>query len=265
MTAKKRIPAVYHDTPGAVSFGAMGLNSLLAAEAPKAVVQRLGILGDVHAEHTLVASALRHFQERGTDCIVAVGDLMDGFGDAEATLRLLSEAQVVTVAGNHDRWWLKSELRDLPDATPAVGLSEAARAYVTSLPRTRELQTPRGTLMLCHGVGANDFVGIKPHTTDAEALEIPELRSLLAEPRVAFLVNGHTHRPMLRQFARTGSAPLTVLNAGTLHRNYRSVCAIADFAQNAVEFFDLDAQGARSAARWALSAQHQALKVPERN
>jgi|GEM_PF-397463 len=264
MTAKKRIWAVYHDTLGAVSFGAMGLNSLLAAEAPKAVVQRLGILGDVHAEHTLIASALRHFRQLGADCVVAVGDLMDGFGDAEATLRLLSEEQVVAVAGNHDRWWLKGELRDLPDATPALGLSEAARAYVSSLPRTRELQTPRGALVLCHGVGANDFVGIKPHTTDAEALEIPELRALLAEPQVAFLVNGHTHRPMLRQFARPRGAALSVLNAGTLHRNYRSVCAVADFAQNSVEFFDLDAHGARSAARWALDAQHCALKVPER-
>ncbi len=210
------------------------------------------MLGDVHCEASALSTALAHFRALPTDAIVAVGDLLDGAEDANRTLGLLRDAGVLAVAGNHDRWWLDRELRDLPNATPLGALEPDNRAYLAALPRTRTLETVRGALLVCHGIGANDFVGIKPDLPDTEALAIPELCALLGESRYAFLLNGHTHRPMLRRFPRADAGTLTVLNAGTLHRDYRPVCSVLDLAAGSVQFFDVSAAGLRPAALWRL-------------
>ncbi|MFZ4735348.1 MAG: hypothetical protein ACOYM9_05365, partial [Bradymonadia bacterium] len=45
--------------------------------------QRLGLLGDIHAEDHRPTTALAVFREEGVGAILAVGDIVDGSGDVD--------------------------------------------------------------------------------------------------------------------------------------------------------------------------------------
>jgi predicted phosphodiesterase len=81
-------------------------------------VDRIGILGDVHAEDGLLERAIRELRARGAETILCVGDLADGQGDLDRCCDLLRQHDVLTVRGNHDRWLLSDLAKDLSD--PAV-------------------------------------------------------------------------------------------------------------------------------------------------
>src|SRR5262245_44168108 len=116
-------------------------------------LRRVGVIGDIHCEDERLATALRHFALLNVDCTVAVGDIVDGQGDANRACRLLVESGGLAVMGNHDRWFLEGRIRDLPRATPRSALDDFAHSWLKSLPKTRSFQTARGPLLLCHGMG----------------------------------------------------------------------------------------------------------------
>lgn len=199
--------------------------------APR-TLRRVGVLGDIHAEHERLATALRFLAEQGVDATFAVGDLVDGPGDADRTLSLLREFGVLAVRGNHERWFLDGERRDKPDATQT--LEEANRSYLHSLPITREHSTPSGRLLVCHGVGDDDLAVLEPETRGYALQDIPTLRELMLRSDLQFMLGGHTHKRMVRPFPG-----LTVINAGTLFREHQPCFGVVDFERRRLEFFEL--------------------------
>jgi putative phosphoesterase len=206
---------------------------------------RFGILGDIHAEDEMLAAALEFLSRESLDAILAVGDIVDGAGSADACCGLLVRHGVVVVRGNHDRWFLEGKLRDLPDSTPPSGVVASTRAFLTSLPPTRLVETARGTLLLCHGTGEDDMHAVRPDDFGC-AIETNEaLQELLSEGRISMLVCGHSHRRMVR---RIGS--LTIINAGTLRReeDADATFGVVDLgADPHVSFFERVAGGAFAA------------------
>jgi predicted phosphodiesterase len=99
---------------------------------------------------------------------------------------------------------------------------------------------------LCHGLGEDDMAAVKP---DDHGYELESNRALweLVEGHTArFVINGHTHRAMLRTFSG-----VTILNAGALHPKHRPMCAIADFGEGYVQLYDLQDGRVTAAERWA--------------
>ena len=80
------------------------------------MLHKIGIIGDVHAQHRYLETALHYLVEQNVDTIVCTGDLVDGEGDVNACIRLLQAFNVHTVRGNHDRWILQHKVRHLPNA-----------------------------------------------------------------------------------------------------------------------------------------------------
>jgi predicted phosphodiesterase len=230
------------------SAGMAGYGEPVPASKPP--LRRIGVLGDVHCENAALKTALRHFERERVEAVFAVGDLVDGPGDANETIALLQAAKVVAVSGNHERWVLANEMRTLPDATPRAELRAASVAYLRALPRTREFETVAGLGLLCHGVGDNDFVGVRPADADEVARALPELVQLENEGRIAFVVNGHTHRPMLRRIGR-----ITLLNVGTLLSGHRPVCSVLDFEARRMTLFDVATSSVTLAAEWSFDAR----------
>jgi predicted phosphodiesterase len=193
------------------------------------MLSRLGVIGDVHCESKTLGRVLDALDTMGVDAILCVGDLVDGPGDADSTLAMLEARGVQCVAGNHERWFLDGEQRSLDNATHEI--NEVSQTFIESLPRGRLYATPSGTVLLCHGVGDDDEAWLKPDTRGYALQDIPTLRELMLDENIQFMIGGHTHERMVRVFPG-----LTVLNAGTIHRNFEQTFTVADFGAMRVGF-----------------------------
>lgn len=196
------------------------------------MLTRFAVLGDLHTEDRALAAALAVLHGQTLDAIVCVGDIVDGRGDADRTCALLRDAGVLTVRGNHDRWFLRGASHGLPDATRT--LDDGHRGWLSSLPATRRFATPLGDLVLCHGIGEDDMAVLRSDTDEYALRWLEALHRLQADPNVAWMVGGHTHERMVR--ALNG---LTVINAGTLHRDHSPGFVVVDLQARALQCFDL--------------------------
>jgi predicted phosphodiesterase len=210
------------------------------------MLRRAGLIGDVHCEVARLKQVLALFHRSNVDTVLSVGDISDGPGDLTETCSLLQDAGALAVAGNHDRWLLAGEMRDLPDAHQVEELTPQARKYLSSLPKTRFIESPRGTILLCHGLGEDDMASVRPDDEGPALLANSALWQLIASRTARFVVNGHSHRPMLRTIDG-----LTIMNAGTLHPKHRPVCSIADFETGQVQIYDVEPAHVSAAERWS--------------
>ena len=186
------------------------------------MLSRLGVIGDVHCESRTLGRVLDALEAMNVDAVLCVGDLVDGPGDADATLEVLESRGVQCVAGNHERWLLSGEQRTLDNAT--LEINEVSRTFLESLPRVRQYATPSGNVLLCHGVSDDDEAWLRPGTRGYALQDIPALRELMLDGDIQFMLGGHTHERMVRVFPG-----LTVVNAGTIHRNYEQTFVVVDF------------------------------------
>lgn len=193
------------------------------------VIRRIGLIGDVHAEDAALELVLRELKQLGAETLLQVGDIVDGPGDLARTVALLREHHVLAVRGNHDRWLLGNQGRDLPYAQRLDRVGPAELEFLAQLPATREFRSPRGHVLLCHGLGTNDMVGVKPDSEGYDISSNTELQRLITERRYRFVLNGHTHRAMLRTFG-----PLSIVNGGTLLREHERAFTYVDFERGAL-------------------------------
>lgn len=215
--------------------------------ADESTLTRLGVLGDVHAEHERLAAALDWFAGQRLDAVLCTGDLADGPGCINRCCELLREAGVLTVAGNHDRWLLDDKVRHLPGAHRREELTDDNRAYLADLPRTVELETAAGRLMLCHGVGEHDMAKVWPGTRGADSIRrSAALDGLLHAGAHRFMVHGHLHYRVLIDFEN-----LLLLNAGTLKGDQAGV-GVMDFGERRLQAFTFDGDRPRHSAEHAL-------------
>lgn len=189
-----------------------------------------GVIGDVHCETETLGRVLDALESMHVDPVLCVGDLVDGDGDADATLGLLEGRRVQCVAGNHERWFLAGEQRTLDHATQEI--NGESLAFVRSLPRVRNFQTPNGKALLCHGVGEADEAWLLPDTKGYALQDIPTLRELMLDDDVQFMIGGHTHERMIRVFPG-----LTVVNTGTIHRRNQQTFTVIDFEKMRVAHY----------------------------
>jgi len=216
-------------------------------------VRRVGLIGDLHCEHEALAFVLGELASLGADSVLQVGDIADGPGDLNTTIALLVEYRVLAVRGNHDRWLLTNQMRQVPHATPLASVSPASIDFLSQLPATRELHSPRGDVLLCHGLGENDMAGVKPDHQGYDIDLNTDLQSLIAQRRYRFVLNGHTHRAMLRSFGA-----LSIINAGTLLRETERAFTLLDFDQGELVRFR-HAAGHLCTKLSAWSCEHERL------
>lgn len=206
------------------------------------LLRRLGLLGDIHCEDERLATALAFLQTQALDLLCAVGDLVDGPGDVNRTIELLQEHRVITVRGNHERWLFSGEMRSLPESNARGDLVDPAFEYLSLLPTVRRLETVAGSAMLCHGLGTDDMAGVWPADDHLQLHANYPLWQLVSRREFRFVLNGHTHQRLVRNFSNGNEAEigLTIINAGTLFRKHRPCFCIADFGAGFVQYFDLE-------------------------
>jgi predicted phosphodiesterase len=205
----------------------------LGPGSPQRPLERFALVGDVHAEDERLAAAIALARREGAESILCVGDVADGFGDLERTVQILDAERVRCVSGNHDRWFLEDVMRTL---LPVQHRREhrQAEAAIRLLPPVLEVETVRGTLLLCHGVGDDDFSVIKSHTHEDEVREIRAWSKLVHAKRFRFMAAGHTHEVMVRTIDG-----ITILNPGTLKRDKGPRTTLVDLREGMMHVWDL--------------------------
>ncbi|MGH9799954.1 MAG: metallophosphoesterase family protein [Blastocatellia bacterium] len=220
-------------------FAACGKHSPVTTDNLQThTLRRIGVLGDIHCEDVRLAAALEFFQTQQLDLICAVGDLVDGPGDANRTIELLRLNNVVTVRGNHERWLMKNEMRGLPEAQTRFDFDALAWVYLNRLPIELEFDTVAGRMLLTHGLRGDDMGGVWPFDDAMSLHSNYPLWIMVAAKKFNFVVNGHTHHRSVRSFGE-----MTIINAGTLYRKHNPCFCVADFEQFTVQFFNVDAEG----------------------
>ena len=193
-------------------------------------MHRIGIIGDLHAEHERLELALEYLNGVGVDAIICTGDIPDGRGNLDRCCELLRQAHVLSVAGNHDRWFLQDKVRHVDSAHLRHEARAETVAYIEQLPKTRILCTSAGSLILCHGMLDDDLAKIWPGSENASSRCSAALDELLAEPDPPrFIVNGHMHFRTVIDFPNT-----QVINAGTLKGQFAGF-SVLDVRQCQIE------------------------------
>jgi len=196
-------------------------------------IKKLGVIGDVHAEHHRLEAALAHLQGLDADAIVCTGDIVDGIGCPNESIKLLDNAAVFTVRGNHDRWILEGKARHIENAHSVTELSEESLSYLTSLPSQVTLDTIRGKLLLCHGVADDDLRKVWPGTEKMDIERSHLLDKIILEGEFQYLINGHMHFRTLIHFEA-----LTLINAGTLRGEHWPGFSVIDFEAEHIAAFE---------------------------
>ena len=194
----------------------------------------VGVIGDVHCEDLLLERVLDYFEANRVSAVLCVGDIVDGQSDANRCIRMLQQAGVSTVRGNHDRWILEGSLRDLPFATTLETLSPGSLEMLRALPSTLRFSTSFGPLLLGHGLGSDDMAQIMPFDSHYSASSRQALEGLRASENALF-VGGHTHVSGLLRFDN-----LTLINAGTLRRDQHPVCSLLDLDEGKWRLFRIE-------------------------
>jgi len=196
-------------------------------------IRTLGVIGDVHAEHHRLEAALAHLGRLETDAIVCTGDIVDGIGCPNESIKLLNHSEVFTVRGNHDRWILEDKARHIEDAHSVDDLSEASLSYLNSLPSQVTLDTIRGKLLLCHGVADDDLRKVWPGTEKMAIERSHLLDKIILEGEYQYLINGHMHFRTLIHFEE-----MTLINAGTLRGEHWPGFSVIDFEAEHITAFE---------------------------
>ncbi|HEY9853835.1 MAG TPA: metallophosphoesterase family protein [Leptolyngbyaceae cyanobacterium] len=195
-------------------------------------ISTIGVIGDVHAEDELLDKAVLFLKSKNVEKILCVGDIVDGLGDVNKCCNILMGEDILVILGNHDRWLLKNEMRSLKDATQLNSLSKFSLSFLSSLPLTLDLSTPHGSALLCHGLGKNDMARLTPHDYGYAIEANIDLQNLISEQKYRYVINGHTHYKMVRNFGK-----LTIINSGTLKRDHAPGFLLIDFVQQFVQFY----------------------------
>ena len=200
-------------------------------------MNRIGFIGDVHAEDYFLSKAIDNLKNENIDVIFCTGDIADGNGDINKCCEILKENGIKTVHGNHDRWLLNNEMRSLSDATPYSEISNQNIEYISNLPGIYDFKIGKNKSILCHGVGSNDMSKIAEDDYGYAIDANEDLQDILRK-NYRIMLNGHSHKRMVRFVGN-----LCIINAGTIKKEHVPCYSIIDINLQEVEYFYFDEAG----------------------
>jgi predicted phosphodiesterase len=224
----------------------MQSNDVLHETIVMPFLSRFGLIGDVHGQFRTLDAVLRFLLGGPSlDAVLCTGDIPVNGSDisgaaareANTCCKLLASAGVMTIRGNHDRWFVANDADTTQQGTlpEQIAASSDALLFLQSLPPTRTFQSVMGPLLLCHGVGSADMEGIYPEATDQQAADILASHNI-GRKDISIVAAGHTHQHMCRNVAG-----ISLLNPGTLLADKEPPgFAVVDLAAGIISFYEID-------------------------
>lgn len=199
---------------------------------------KIGIISDLHATPSPVEEALAIFNQQGVKQVFCAGDIA-GYGEAlDETVNLLVANGCVSVAGNHEAWYVQQTSRDTGSVT---------YDYLINLPTHLEQNFEGMALYMVHASPPCSLIkGVRLLDECGEPID-EQLdywgKRLQGEP-YDVLVVGHTHQAFAEQLGNT-----LVLNPGSTLFNHS--CAVLSFPELEVEWFALSGQTLLKSWNWS--------------
>ena len=174
---------------------------------------RLAVISDIHGNLLALEAVLQDITTRGVDDIINLGDWLAGPLWPRETFDLLSDLQIRSVRGNHDRWAIDRPDDQMPPAGRFArnAITQAECEFLHALPETIDM----GDILACHGTPTDDMGYLLEEP--AEGRLAPAPRALL-ESRLGpaasrkVILCGHSHR----QATVTGPGGVLILNPGSV-------------------------------------------------
>ena len=194
---------------------------------------RIGVLGDIHCQDKKLKIALKYLDGK-VNQIYGVGDIVDGNGDCEACIDQLKDSKVLSVKGNHDRWFLNNEMRGIPGFTKSNEIEDKRKEYLIGLPQTISLIVNRYRILVCHGINKNDMAMLKPDDYGYGLECKEELWELIHSNKFDLMISGHTHQDMVRKIDK-----MWIVNAGSFDSEVNANFIIIDLKKSLVQSFSV--------------------------
>lgn len=187
---------------------------------------RFAFLADIHGNLPALEAVMADLRSQAPDAVYLVGDQINRCPWNNEVMDALAERGWSAIYGNHD--WVVGKLGE-PDCPPAF----AERTRFPSLWWTRETVQPRHlaavrrlpaelcidctdgpAIRLFHGVPGNPFIGLLPYMLGERVVET------VRNVDEAFIVAGHTHRPMDRTVSDGRGRAWRIFNGGSVGLPY---------------------------------------------
>jgi diadenosine tetraphosphatase ApaH/serine/threonine PP2A family protein phosphatase len=116
---------------------------------------RFAVIADIHGNADALESVLADIAGQGIAEIVNLGDHLGGPLEAGRTADILIKRDMVSIAGNHDRYLLESPERKLGSWDRAA-LGQLTQSHLTWISRMPATAVYRDSVFLCHGTPRSD-------------------------------------------------------------------------------------------------------------
>lgn len=200
---------------------------------------QLGLISDIHATVAPLEAALNVFREEQVDQILCLGDVA-GYGtELEPSVHLLAENGCITIAGNHDLWFMENQ---------ADGAGKRVAAFFRNLPLTWD-STIEGKRIFAVHASPPDSMRRGITLLDQYEKILPEAKKRwtreLAAYDVDVLIVGHTHQVFVERLGR-----ILVINPGSTVFNHS--CAVLSLPGLEVKTIPLSGENIRKVWHWGM-------------
>lgn len=175
---------------------------------------RLAVISDIRGNLLALEAVLADIARRGADATINLGDVVTSPLWPRETFERCAALNIPTVRGNHDRWIVEHEAKDLSFAGQFAhaALTPAQRAALHALPATIRLADD---ILAVHGTPAEDTTYLLEDPQDG--LLAPARREMLAErlgteARPQLVLCGHSHRQAIVH----GPGGCVIVNPGSV-------------------------------------------------
>ncbi len=201
---------------------------------------KLALLADIHGNHYALNAVLNAVKQQDIDTILIAGDFVGYYFWPVEVFKLLEHWNIVAVRGNHDR--MLDKARNNQDFLRKISkkygsglnialdqLDKKTIDWLITLPDSIEYETENGKILLCHGspFDKDEYVYID---------SVGESLGKYASLDLKWVVQGHTHYPMIRKFG-----DVSVINPGSVgqprNRQLGAQWALLDTKSGKVDFF----------------------------
>ncbi len=183
----------------------------------------IAVLSDIHGNYTALETCLDYLKDKKIDAYCFLGDYTGEFSGVEQTIKTLYDLRdrypCYILRGNKENYLIDGLGKDTPDWNPypsTVGMLRYAYNHITkddirlfkSLPVSMRIETEGlPDIVICHGSPR------KVNEKFAEEEQI--LKEIIEETNVEYIICGHTHQIINRQFGKTH-----IWNAGSVGASF---------------------------------------------